>query len=330
MIERFSSMPVRVAVGFFSLFLAPASSHAGVVDSCKSSGTAVLELKSRDRGFNIEQIKKADLKSEFGAFVRNAAVQFKDKADEDLLQARADEGNLKFASASLLKDLSIKFSTKKKKTADPKGYITAIKDLMAQYNVSKDLDWFLDVRDPLISHTALRPTGKDELGDSYGAILRVRPDGKGAYKIEVVVSNDASESLPYLMTLVSHELVHARSFYPRLKMKTEQEHTEFLFVDEARAYDRQISTYLSLVKQDPKTFCNWLVASWSMGDIVVPLSWVIASMEARLKSGEFMIEYAKEGVYRDKPYLLTADKKDLSPQIKAKIKALKLPFVGVK
>jgi hypothetical protein len=130
-----------------------------------------------------------------------------------------------------------------------------------------------------------------------------------------------------LITLLAHELVHAKSYRKKLPLKDDKVFYPFLIVEEAQAFDHQLETFVELAKKNPNFYCNWAVNTWSYGDIVVPLSWVMNSMETEMRSGNYIYQYATEGNYKDKTYLLNSSKTDLRPDIKDQIRKLNLRYV---
>lgn len=128
--------------------------------------------------------------------------------------------------------------------------------------------------------------------------------------------------------MIVHEIHHASTFKDRIKIyDNEQESLAYGIVDEAKAFDIQMATYLYLAQANPEVFCNWLYVTWSYGEIPVPLSWTMASMEKEMTDGKYIYKYAKMGSYKDAPYLLNQHADDLRPDLKARIKAMNLRFV---
>ena len=187
---------------------------------------------------------------------------------------------------------------------------------------------YLNLKDPQLLSTRISPASGEEMNDVYGAIARLHPTESGKFTSQIVFSNNESEPVPYLLSLIVHELHHAATYKDRIKIYSDtQESFVYGIIDEAIAFDIQIATYLELAKKNPNLFCNWLYVTWAYGDIPIPLAWTMASMEKELGGGRYIYNYAKMGTYKDARFLLNASGDDLRPGIKARIKALKLKFV---
>jgi hypothetical protein len=189
------------------------------------------------------------------------------------------------------------------------------------------ISWFLGLREPWIDSTSIHPEAHNETGEINGAIMRgTTESGNQKERLEIIISNNESEPIPYLIPLLVHELQHASSYRERYRLP-KAEHLTALIIDEAKAYDLQMQAYIALVKRDPRLFCNWLYPTWAYGDLVVPLSWTMASMEAEMKSGTFLFNIATRGHYASELSLLNESHLDVRSDIKAAVTAIKLRYV---
>ncbi len=298
--------------------------------ACGPIGAEMVKLEFRNQKHNLSNIKKSKLESnETTKYLKQFYKgDFGSKSEADILTA-ASQGNLKLVPSSKIKDLFMKFSTKTSRLEDPVGYksslIKAIDDLVPkEFN---KLDWLLSLKDPIIAAVTFRPSSAEETGEVYGAVTRINKVEDSKYEIEIVFSNNESEPIPYLIPLIVHEIQHAVTYKEKSKIKTTEDYYKFLIVEEAKAFDTQMSVYLDLAKAHPELFCNWLYPTWAYGDLLVPLSWTMAAMEQQMKAGTYIYNYAKLGEYKDKSYLLNPDGTDLAADLKTKIKNLNLKYV---
>jgi len=299
--------------------------------ACKKRGLPVVMLTYRDRDANLRAIEAASLgSSDLAKFLKSAYSPGPLPKSEEKIQELADLGNKKFLPESEIKTLSLEYSSHEKKISDPRGYKKALLDLANKFvtNEHNKIAWFQTLQDPLISSTVIRPADEKDLGEIYGATMRTSPSSDSHYKLEVVFSNNASEPIPYLIPLLIHELSHAQEYKEFVRTANDvKARSEFVIVDEARAFDVQMRTYVSLAQKNPEIFCDWLYATWSYGDLLIPLSWAMASMEEEMRAGRFIYDYAKRGVLKDQPYLLKPDKTALRGDLQKKITDLKLRYV---
>lgn len=295
---------------------------------CEKTGLKVLELQYRDRAANLKKISSEPFeKSPSGLFLK-ASNLLKD-VSPTVLEKAAYEGNKKFLAESRFKTIFMGFTTEKQKLEAAKSYRDAVLSAIEEF-VPKEMNsvnWFLKLKEPWVESTTIRPAVGRETGEMYGAVMRGRETLNGKSELEIVFSNNVSESIPYLVPLIIHELQHAKSYRQKINLKDRESEAAFLIVDEAKAFDTQMKTYLAIAKKNPELFCNWMYVTWSYGDILVPLSWTMASMEKEMKSGKFIYDYARQGNYKSETYLLNKDGSDLRADIKEKISALKLDYV---
>lgn len=217
-----------------------------------------------------------------------------------------------------------------KRKNDPLGYRATVIELVNAL-VPKEfnkLDCFLSLKDNSVSSISFKPADGEEFDDVYGAFVRILPSINSKYEIRLIFSNNESEPLPYLIPLIIHELQHVLSFKDKILMfNDEKKSVEYGFVEEARAFDVQMQTYLAVARKEPELFCNWLYETWSYAEIPVPLSWTMASMEKELLSGKYMVGYAKMSIYKHAPYLLNQPGTDLRADIRERIQKLNLKYV---
>jgi hypothetical protein len=129
-----------------------------------------------------------------------------------------------------------------------------------------------------------------------------------------------SETIPYLVGLLAHELQHASIFETQIELhEDDKRYNEAMILDEARAFKTQIGVYIEAIKKAPELFCNWTFPTSSYGNLLVPLSWSMASIEHELYSGELMDWYVTKGSYKDESYLRSDTGKQIRPDLKEKI-----------
>ena len=292
----------------------------------------IIEMKYHDREENLRRIHGHQFgQSKVSVYLKGFYAAHP-AGEIETLQVAADNGNQSLIPKSALKERALKYSTEKQKLENPAGYRQAVIDsfnelMPPQLNF---LNWFLDLNDPAISSTSFDPADRSRIGEFYGAMSSIRPDEKltGKKTIRIIFSNNASESLPYMLPLIAHELQHARTqFADRATVKDPKSAYADSLVDEALAFDVQMQAYLALAKKDPQTFCDWLYVSWSYGDLMIPLSWTMASMEREMASGHYIYDYARRGTYANERYLLSEDGNALRPDLQKRITDMKLRFI---
>lgn len=317
-----ASCPTLASIAFAALL--PQTTQAGDVQTyCKHAGIRVLELKYRDRSANLSQmISTSPGAGTLADFLKRATTR------SDLVAAAA-EGNRTHLPESPEKQLFLKYSTRSQKLNDPGGYRNALiasAEKLLPKKLSR-INWFLGLREPWVDSTSIRPAIANETGEINGAIMRGTTKLSNQKEhLEIIISNNESEPIPYLIPLLVHELQHASSYRDRYRLP-KAEHLTALIIDEAKAYDLQMQAYIALVKRDPRLFCNWLYPTWAYGDLVIPLSWTMASMETEMKSGTFLFNIATRGHYASEPSLLNERQADVRPDIKSAVTALKLRYV---
>ncbi|MEZ0391292.1 MAG: hypothetical protein ACAH59_03690 [Pseudobdellovibrionaceae bacterium] len=296
----------------------------------KQTGLKVINLAYRDRKANLDKIRNSNLgSSSIAKYLKD--YYKKNKSIETKLDfAEVIKSNEQFLPNSKYKTAFQKYATTEQKLKDPAGYrdsfIEAANELLPKE--LNQIRWLSDLHNPLISSTAIRPARATETSDIYGAVTSIMPSGKGKYRMEIIFSNRESESVPYLIPLLVHELQHASQFEESIRLReNKRRYFEFLLVDEARGNDLQMQAYVELIKKEPQLFCNWLMASWYYGEIMIPLSWRMSSMEDEMASGKFMVNYAMTGIYKAEEYLLNDKKTALQSNLREEIKKLKLHYI---
>ncbi len=319
-------MYYKACVVLFAIGAVPAWSGE-VSLACAKAKFPVLELAERERSENLKRIKnfaagKASLSfySKFFSQTEKYPAKYESFANE--------ANRMLFAKEDVPSAFS-KYASEQSRKRDPKGYAEELKKLILKMNPKSRLEWFFKLKDSRLNSVSFAPARDKETGEVYGAVAQVeRTSNPKLYDLKIIFSNNSSEPLPYLIPLIEHELVHVQSYEKVIELYDQEDQlSEFLIVDEARAYEEQMKTYLALARKYPSLFCDWLYVSWSSGDIPIPLSWFMASLETWLGSGAFIYQYAKEGTYKKYPNLLNADKSDLRKDLKEQIRKMNLTFV---
>lgn len=318
---------IHIAMTALAL-IGPERSFAGDVErACQTPQFKVLALQPRDVKANLQVIKKAELGS--SALLRDLAGRLRGKPPGGAAGRLklVSELNSKYIRASEAKSGFLKFQSEASRLKDPAGYMNAVIENLHRFlpEQERELDDFLTTEDPRVSSFMLRPAGKNEEMSTVGAATMVSPDDRGKTSVEIVISNNESETIPYLLTLIVHELEHAKNYKTKLDLRSDSESTLKSFLEEPVAYEKQMEAYVALARADRDLFCNWIYSSWYLGDLPVPLSWTMATMEKELRSGRFLFWYAKN-VYKNND-LLTSNREDLKPEIRAKIRKLNLKYV---
>lgn len=319
---------LRFVSVFVFLALACPTLASDVDLACRKSGLPVLTLTYRDAEKNRQTILKSNLgKSAYAKFLRNQ-FSASDRNDTDKILIAADAVK-RLLPESEWKSSFLKYSSREGKVNDPAGYIRTLQravQLLVPKKLNK-LDWFLGLKNSQVESTLIRPANESDLKEMYGAKLTHRQSLTGKFELQIVVSNNASESLPYLVPLIVHELQHAWTFLERQGELSDENRLALAIVDEAKAFDLQMQAYIELANAQPEIFCNWIYVSWSYGDLIVPLSWVMASMELEMRSGKFIEDYAKQGVYGSHKFLFNPSDGRLRSDIQKSISNLKLKYV---
>lgn len=321
-------MYVKALIGLSMVCSSP--SWAGEVAlACAKAKLPVLELSRKERAENLQRIKT------FAAGKPSLSFYSKffghSEKDESKLESFVSEANGALFRKEKVPKAFLKYASEKSRKSDPKGYSEEVRKLIHELNPGSRIKWFSNLKDPRLREVSFAPAQKNETGEVYGAVSRVeRLSNSKVYDLKIIFSNHASESLPYLIPLIEHELVHAQSYEKIIELYDQlNQLAEFLIVDEARAFEEQMTTYLDLARRYPMLFCDWMYVSWSLGNIPVPLSWFMASLEKWLVSGVFIYQYAREGAYRGYDHLLNPGKSDLREDLKERIQKLNLRFVKV-
>lgn len=296
---------------------------------CTKGAIHPLILSYRNADKNIALIKSSDLgDSNLAKYLKttyesHSKIQLSDSKT-------ADSTNSQFLPDDKWKKRFLKFSSQKQKIENPKDYIGTITEAFKELVPSElsTLAQFLNMKEASLDATNLRTTSGSEMETIYGASTQLVQQPNGKFKLEILVSNFESEPIPYLLPLIGHELVHAIGFPNKNKLKPDsEEFWEYLAVEEAVAFDAQMKIFTALARRNPKIFCDWLYVSYSYGDLLVPLSWTMASMEDKLRDGTYIFEYLKLGVFKDKTFLFNPTRTDLSKKIRDKIRSLNLEYV---
>ncbi|MBK7891913.1 MAG: hypothetical protein IPJ84_14050 [Bdellovibrionales bacterium] len=318
---------ISILIGIV-LAIEPVLADEDVRAICEATGVDVLDLKYRSGDQNYDRIVGTSAPA--GKLIEFVKAQNKKSRNiEAALVEAALNGNQRFVPASKLKTVFQKYSTRRQKESDPSGYRLTVLELIDQL-VPKGLNrvrWFQSLKQPWVKSTAIRPVSHEESLSMYGAQVRTRPVSMGQFSIEVVFSNNDSEPLPFLIPLIVHEFQHVWTLKDRIKITDEKTKMSAQFVDEARAFDIQMQTYVAMAKNNPELFCNWIYVTWAYGDLLVPLSWTMSAMERELRDGSYLARYAKSGVYSGMGFLLNDTKDDLHPSIRAEIRSLNLKYV---
>ncbi len=319
---------IHLASSLVSICCASFALASEVKTACSKSGIPILTLKYRDTIKNKETISNARLgDSAFAKFLKNQTLI--DHPNENSKDLAASEAVKRFVPDSSLRNSFLRYASHESKMADPAGYIKTLLTAFDQL-VPDDLNrrpWFMALKNSRIVSTEIRAAKAHETGDIYGAILTYDDLTAGKFNLRILVSNNSSENLPYLLTLMVHELQHAWTFLERQTSSSEKAKIALTLVDEAKAFDLQMQAYIELAKKRPEIFCNWTYVSWAYGDLIVPLSWVMASMEEEMKSGNFIADYAKQGSYASHEFLLNEDRNGLNKDVQKAITNLKLKYV---
>jgi hypothetical protein len=298
---------------------------------CENAGTNVVFLNFRDGKSNIEIIRNGLRRTgQLSNYL--ADVYSKDAiADSSKLLSIADIGNRKYISESFLKQISLKFSTESQKKADPDGYRAAVKDAFNKYVPREDsnLGWFLNLKGSKnVSGIYFGPADKNRIDVVYGAETKCSSWKNSKREIDLVFANNESEPIPYLISLIAHELQHAKQcISPSKFAENSNEAWEQNLINEAPAFNVQLKVYIAMARKNPEIFCNWLYVSWSYGNLVIPMSWMMATLERDLENGKELFLYAKMGRLKDKSFLLNKAQTDLREDLKKRITDLKLRYV---
>ena len=310
----------------------PGALAGDVQRACEKHGLPVVELRYRDRESNIERIRSADLgSSALAEFLRQhySADDVSKHESEQVLLVNGQ--NEEFIVPSELKTLAMSYAGRRERLSDPDGYIRSVASFTwwAIPSARERLTDFFYHRPPDLLVSTIRPVEAQSL-DFYGARAQLYRDQQSGKLVNLItVSNNPSESLPYLATLLVHELVHARRKLANAYLIDGPERAliEYAIVDEARAFDAQILAYLEGVGMNPELFCHWLYPSWSYGEIVVPLFWTMAAMESEAQSGSMIYNYARTPDYGSYRYLLNDSGTHLRPDLQEQIDAIGLRYV---
>jgi len=325
-----------VKIYFLTLILVlPQIAISGMVnDICSKSDVPVINLEYRNRSKNIIKIHK-NIKGNHlvSIFLKDFYNQKSIPNDEDKLVQIAKEAVSKNLKNSSLKKLFVKYAMKKDKLKDKKGFKKALIDSIKITSpiTSKKLNEYRKLSNNLVKHTYFGPREYSNNTD-YGATFSMSEDPTdGKLSLFLYYSFHNSEAIPNLIPLIAHELVHFESYKKKNKIRGNLVKTmEFNIVDEAKAFNEQIKIYIDLIKKEPDLFCNYLYVSWAYGNLIIPVSWHMSSMENALRNGEFIDSYAKTSSYKNHKFLLDKSTKKLRSDLRDKINEHKLQFVTMK
>ena len=310
----------------------PSDATSDVKKACEKHGLSVIELQYRDRQANIDKIRGSDLgSSELAEFLRqyySADSLTKNEKEQVLV---ANSRNRDSIESSELKGVALAYAGRQERLSDPEGYIYSMVSFTGQAipSMRDRLRDFFNYRSPDLLVSLIQPATPGST-DFYGARADLFREEKSKKLVNLItISNNPSDSFPYLATLLIHELVHAENKLANFHLVDgpERERVEFAIVDEARAFDAQIVAYLEAVETNPELFCHWLYPTWSYGEIVVPLSWTMASMEREARSGSMIYNYAKSSVYKSHRYLLNKNRSHLRSDLQEQINKAGLRYV---
>ena len=311
----------RALSGLLVLALLPTARASEVAKLCQPAGWPVVELEAGDRAQNLDLIRSKIARSGSELALLYTEKSLSLKAHE--LAAEADRLNSRALPKSDAKELFLRYSTELSRKSDPDGFARALietyfESVPAPLN---KLPWFARLSDSAIASSSIGPGDLDE-HSYFGAKMRLSRLENRRYSLEVLYS--FGETMPYLLTLLSHELEHAHVYKERIDLyDKEKELAEFNLVDEAQATDFQLKTYLALVKRDPKLYCNWVYVSGLYDGLPVPLSWKMASTERSLRDGTLLKEYAARSPLAS----ALLDKGQIRPDLRKRISGLKLQFI---
>jgi hypothetical protein len=305
-----------------------------VEEICSKTGLPIVDLNYRDREGNIVKIKNSKLgNSVWGKFLQDYYAQKEISKDETLQVKITNLKNEAFIKDSELKKIALTWAGREQRTKNPDGYIKNIFRFieLSIPSLDKELKVFLNYENKDLIGSGVAPTfSKDS--EFYGARGGATIDEKTLkYIREITISNNPSETFPYLAPLIGHELVHAVDIFNErktLEQGTELQYYKFALVNEAKAYDAQISFYLDGARKNPDLFCNWLTPSWSYGEMIVPLSWTMNALEKEARAGKTVVKQLKLPTYEKYAKFFKKEKEEkLTDEIQREVDKLNLKYV---
>ncbi len=327
--DRLKSCPCEEFVGQRCLREPASVNEASRVEQvCASVDLTPMRLTLGNGKANAEKIKKLTAGS--NKFI-NHVVQYyrRNTTTQGTTPGKAaNQANSEYLKESPLKTVALKFSEGDSRRSNPKAYL--IEFLHAAHSLSpklsKSIDDYLTYHHKLVKGSVIRVAEKGELKENGGKYhSKDSGDGKTALR-EITLSTESSDSVPNQFSTLFHELIHAENFEPLLLLDAESAaYAEAALLDEAKAYDAQMVFYLELVKENPELFCNWLSVSQRYGSLVVPLGWLMASVEMELRNGSFMAAEAAKIKFKDKGFLFAEDGR-VRPDLRARMQSLGFEF----
>ena len=113
-----------------------------------------------------------------------------------------------------------------------------------------------------------------------------------------------------------------------LEQGTHLQFYKFSLLNEAKAYDAQISYYLEGARKNPDLFCNWLTPTWSYGEMIVPLSWTMNAMEKEGRAGQTVVKQLKLPLYEKVAKFFKKEKEEkLKDEFQKEVDKLNLRYV---
>jgi hypothetical protein len=305
-----------------------------VEEICSKTGLPIVDLNYRDREGNIVKIRNSKLgTSHWGKFLQNYYAQKLISKDESLQVQLTNSKNEAFIKDSELKKIALTWAGREQRTKDRLGYIKNIFRFieLSIPSLDKELKIFMNYKnnDLIASYvTSEVKNDSDFHGARGGAFL---DEGTGKYVREITISNNPSETFPYLAPLIGHELVHAVDFFNHrkiLRQTTKLQNIKFALLNEAKAYDAQIAYYLEGARKNPDLFCNWLTPSWSYGEMIVPLSWTMNAMEKEARAGQTVLKQFKLPLYESYAiFFKMKNEEKLSDELQKEVDKLNLRYV---
>ncbi len=272
-----------------------AESVSEVQKICSGSAVEIIRLNRDSYLENLAVIKRKSIGTSKIAKTLSKWYSTKPKGNISV-----DEVNKNFNALlpdSKLKSTFINYSTKSSRIKNEDAFLNELKTqydnlLGTEFGALKD---FLSSSDNRIS------SNKIELiknVTAYGATFSPEVGPSGKFNRTLKVSPEESESFPYLLTLIAHELVHAKYFYKESQLKDESFYKSRL-LEEAEGYTVQLKAYYALAKKD-KIFCDFIYGSFAFQEIPVPLSWYMDLVEREMKNLEMLKWYARD--FQEKGY----------------------------
>ena len=312
------------------LFFLTSASAESVANACKNASLPIVTLKYRNGIENIKTIRATALESKLGQELKTYYQSIKYPLPKGSAAQIARNLNQRFVDDSIIKKQIFEIEETANRQKYPVKYVKILESIYRSL-MGDELHQFIHLKHPKLIATQFRSANQGEIGQIYGAILKIRKVDKVNFRMDLVVSDEESETIPYLIPLIAHELVHAKSFDQRSNFYEDRKRwSELLILEEAEGFNQQMIAYIKLAQNFPSIFCDWVYPTWSYGEIPVPLSWTMAALEESLASGDFIHEYAKKGAYANEKHLLTADGSRLREDLVAMIVSKNLEYVKIK